>query len=146
MIIKKSKKNAQNIQIVRNMRSEGWTWKEIGNYLGIHEDTAKIWLSPKAEERTRKNARKAFIDHKDDPERRKIRRDYMRNYIHQRYWDEPEFRTKYIENVKRSYNKDLGKSRLSARTRSQKYRDQKKMKKEVGQNEGKQKEKILSEA
>ena len=74
--------------------------EQIGKVFGIRLSTVQYHTNQKYKERTNARARKSYKDNGGyDPEKAKKRQEYQSNYNRERYQNDPEFRSRFIDSI-----------------------------------------------
>lgn len=94
------KVSPENILDMKVLREKGWSYVKIGKLFKIDPHSVRYWIDEEYRqrciERAKSRKRKPLTD-----EQKKKRKAYIRNYIHRRYNEDPEFRDRFLSHTKK---------------------------------------------
>jgi len=107
------KVNPTVLEKMKELRNSGLFYHEIAKKLNLSINAIAYHLNPKAKERKRIRARKDYkrLTKKQKKAKSQSRKEYIREYIMDRYHKDEEFRNRYKEIIRRSERKRLEKRR-----------------------------------
>lgn len=96
------------VEEMKALREEQhWSWTKIGDLFRIDAHSVRYWVDQTYKQncinRAKRRQRKELT-----PEQREKRREYMRNYIHSRYTEDPEFKSRMLKHMKKWQKKKKG--------------------------------------
>jgi hypothetical protein len=87
------------VKEMRKMRTKGFSYIDIAKKFKVAGSTAQYWVKPEykrhSNKRSLKNSKKQLNAWQRDPE-------YMKEYLHDRYHNDPIFREKCLKRVRRN--------------------------------------------
>jgi len=103
----KRKITPKQIEEMKKLREEGMLLKDIGKIYKINQTSVRYHVVPGVKERTTKRVIDRFrsLPKEERQKSYKMRREYMKNYMHKRYHEDEEFRERIKGHAKRWKNK-----------------------------------------
>jgi len=97
----------EDIVVMKELREQGLSYKQIGGEFGVHMSTAHYHLSPREKIMSKKRAYKFLskMTKKQKLEKIKKAAPRMKKYMKERYNNDSEFRRGFLDIVKRSFEK-----------------------------------------
>lgn len=102
--------NKEQIELMKKLKIEGSTTREIAKKLNISQATVCYWLSNREQVIERNKIYSKNLSKEKKKEKYNKSKEYFKNYFKERYKNDPEFRRKHIERVKRikQFQKEIG--------------------------------------
>jgi hypothetical protein len=95
----------EQIKQIEEGVKKGMHYTTLAAELGFSVTTIKKYSSPENQKKMTDVYRDRAKKYNAKPEVRALKRVYMREYIHKRYHSDPEFRQRFLANIKRSAKK-----------------------------------------
>jgi len=94
---------------IKILREQDWTWKEIAEKVGFTVSTIRYHMVPGIREKVTKRNCEYYQRNKD--KLRDSRKNYIREYMRERYNDDPEFKERILKHM-RNYRQRIRDSEL----------------------------------
>lgn len=97
----------EDVVVMKELREQGLSYKEIGKRFNVTWKTPYYHLSPKEKKRCLKSIRKfnKALTKEQKLEKSRKHYPYIKQYIKERYNNDPEFRKNFLDMVKRNEKK-----------------------------------------
>lgn len=104
----------EQIKLIERRVKEGAHYTTLAKELGFCVTTIKKYSSPEMNKKIVALYQARAKTYNAKPEVRALKRVYMREYIHRRYHEEPEFRERFLAAVRRSAKKRRDEKRAAS--------------------------------
>ena len=104
---KNKKTSPEMIEEMKELRNQGWTYQKIADELNLSNSTIQYHLKEKTRQLVKERQRRAWREGRTwDQNKPGYRKEYMRNYMRERYNADPEFRERMKKHVRISQNRN----------------------------------------